>query len=103
MNEADFSLAAHINGKEEPDMLYVHGSVMVYSANAKIDISRSEPQGINPQILLLNITINENGPKKGVPKHFSYQEAVEGHQFNEVTVFVNDSDILLSSAVDYFG
>ena len=97
------NFSAHINGKEDPNMLYVHGSVMTYSANAKVLVRRKEPQGINPAILMLDLTIEEDGPMKGTPRHFAYQEEVEGHQFTQVHIIVNNGEDSKIEDVDFLG
>jgi hypothetical protein len=65
---------AMLNLKEQPETLYVHGSIMTYSANDRIEISIANPQGINSSILLLDLkVVTELGPMKGMPKPFNFE------------------------------
>lgn len=75
MSECNLALNANVNLKEQPHGLYVHGSVMVYSAETNITIEKEDVQGINPSILLLKLTITPNpGPTKSIPRHFSFEK-----------------------------
>jgi len=48
---------------------------MVFTEATEVAITRAEPQGINPQILVLRLTITEKaGPMKGTPRSFNYSE-----------------------------
>lgn len=75
MSKCNLALNANVNLKEQPNGLYVHGSVMVYTSETEVAIEKSEVQGINPDILLLKLTITQQpGSMKGIPRHFSYEE-----------------------------
>jgi hypothetical protein len=102
MSECNLALNANINGKEQPNKLYVHGSVMVYSANDQVVIKEANPQGINDRILLLNLDIIEvPGPMKGVCKPYVYEKEVNGQQYDQVTVMNGDESTTVD--VQYFG
>jgi hypothetical protein len=77
-----------MNLKESPQTLYVHGSIMTYHADDKISISKAEPQGINPSILVLDLKLIEgNGPMKGAPKAFNYENSQEiAKTYSQVTL-----------------
>ena len=61
--------------KELPNRLYVHGSVMVYSAETEVTIEKFGVLGFNPNILLFKLTITPKpGVMKGIPRHFVYEE-----------------------------
>jgi hypothetical protein len=94
MSECNIALSANINLKEQPNSLYAHGSVMVYSDASQVSIERTEPQGINPTILLLTLRISEgSGPMKGTPRSFSYSErGAHVSAFKEVTVQLPGGD-----------
>ena len=69
------SIAAIRNQSWNPPELHVHGSVWIYTEETEVSLDRAEPQGINPDILLLNLTIIEkNGPMKGTLRPFCYEE-----------------------------
>lgn len=71
----NLALNALVNIKEEPPHLYVHGSIMVYRADDKVEVVKAAPQGINPAILILDVKVIEgSGPMKGTPFHFAYEE-----------------------------
>lgn len=87
----DLAVSAHINGKEQPNKLYVHGSVLVYTMGTEVDVSEAIPQGINPQILILNVAIKHvDGPMKGTCRLFYFEKDVEGRQYDQVTINIQD-------------
>jgi hypothetical protein len=92
MSDNNFSLNAVANLKEQPNRLTVHGSVLVYTAETDVQIEKAEVQGINPNILLLNLIITKKeGPMKGVPLHFVYEEVGEGiSKYTQVQVTCNE-------------
>ena len=79
---------AIMNLKESPQTLYVHGSIMTYRSDDKISISKAEPQGINPSILVLDLKVIEGtGPMKGTPKAFNYENSEEiSKGYSQVTL-----------------
>ena len=44
MSNCNMALNANINQKEQPNGIYVHGSVMVYTAETDVSITRADPQ-----------------------------------------------------------
>ena len=94
MSDCNMALNASINKKEQPDGLYVHGSIMVYTGETEVSIAKTEPQGINPSILLLNLTVNEKpGPMKGIPRAFFYEEHGDSvNEYTQVQVVSNKGD-----------
>jgi hypothetical protein len=91
MQSCNMALNANVNLKEQPNGLYVHGSVMVYTEETEVTIEESVPQGINPSILLLTITITEKpGPMKGTPRHFNFEKRGPNvSQYSQVQVVTN--------------
>lgn len=91
MCDSKIKLNASINQKEQPNGIYVHGSVMVYTSETEVSISRAKPQGINKSILLLNLTVTKKpGPMKGIPREFSYEEhGDEVNSYKQVHVISN--------------
>jgi len=94
MTECNIALNANVNLKEQPNTLYVHGSIMVYTAETVVTIEEADLPGINPSILLLKITVAHNpGPMKGIPRHFSFEiEGNEVSQYTQVQVVSNQGD-----------
>ncbi len=94
MSNCNIALNASINLKEQPNGLYVHGSIMVYTSETKVYIAKAEPQGINPKVLLLNLTVNENpGPMKGIQRPFFYEEHGDVvNEYTQVQVVANIGD-----------
>ncbi|MEZ8274980.1 hypothetical protein AB4289_10045 [Vibrio cyclitrophicus] len=94
MSECNLALNANVNLKEQPNGLYVHGSVMVYTAETEVIIEEADVQGINPSILLLKLTITPNpGPMKGIPRHFSFEKnGLDVSQYTQVQVVSNQSE-----------
>ena len=87
---------AIMNLKENPPTLYVHGSIMVYREDDKVSITKAEPQGINPFILILDLkVINGTGPMKGIPRAFHYINSEEiAKTFKQVTIRYDDNSLL---------
>lgn len=55
--------------KKNPHTLIVSCEVLSYSANDKIILTEAQPQGINPTIFLVDVTIEKHqGPMKGTYK-----------------------------------
>jgi hypothetical protein len=104
MNQCNVALNANINQKEQPNSLYVHGSVMVYTAATEVHIEKAEPQGINPAILLLKLTVVERpGPMKGVARPFFYTERGDHvNSYQRVQLVSNLGDDCVVS-VEVFG
>jgi hypothetical protein len=100
----NISANANINLKEVPHTLYVHGSIMTYRADDKIEITKAEVQGINPTILVLELKlINGSGPMKGTPKHFNYNTSVEdANTYSQVTIRYADRAALTIN-IEIFG
>ena len=94
MSECNIALNASINQKEQPNVLYAHGSVIVYTAETEVEIKKAVPPGYNPAILLLNLTITPKpGPKKGTARAFLYEEAGDHvNQYTHVKVVSNQGD-----------
>jgi|GEM_PF-1702459 len=94
MSECNLALNANVNLKEQPNGLYVHGSVMVYTAETEVTIEEADVQGINPSILLLKLTITPNpGPMKGIPRHFSFEkQGADVSQYTQVQVVSNQGE-----------
>ena len=93
-NDCNLTLQATLNKKEQPNSLYVHGSVMVYTDETEVTIAKAVPQGINPEILLLELTvIKKHGPMKGVPREFHYEESGDQvNTYSQVQVISNQDD-----------
>lgn len=89
MSFCNVAVSAHINGKEQPNKLYVHGSVLVYTMATEVSVSEAVPQGINPHILILNVTVKHvDGPMKGTCRPFEFVKEVDGRQYDQVTINV---------------
>ena len=94
MSECNLAINATINKKEQPNGLYAHGSVMAYTNETEVSISKAESPGINPSILLLNLTVTPKpGMMKGVPRSFFYEE-IGDHvcNYKQVQVISNQGD-----------
>ena len=73
MNLIQNFFAVRVNGAKHP-VLHVHGTVMIYTPNPEIYLTKSDPQGVNPNILLLDLTIKEKiGGMKGVLHSACYE------------------------------
>ena len=94
MSECNLALNANVNLKEQPNGLYVHGSVMVYTAETEVTIEEADVQGVNPSILLLKLTITSNhGPMKGIPRHFFFEKkGPDVSQYTQVQVVSNQGE-----------
>jgi len=94
MSKCNLALNANVNLKEQPNGLYVHGSVMVYTAETDVTIEEANIPGINESILLLNLTITPNpGRMKGVPRHFSFEtHGPDASKYTQVQVVTNQGE-----------
>ncbi|MCM4155991.1 hypothetical protein [Gramella sp. AN32] len=95
---------AILNLKEQPETLYVHGSIMTYRADDIIEINVASPQGINPSILVLDLKVQPgNGPMKGTPKPFNLQLSEDSAKnFSQVTIRYSE-DASVTVNVEIFG
>ena len=83
----NLAVSAHINGKEQPNKLYVHGSALVYAAEAEVGIVEADPQGINSHVLILNVAIKNVGQlTSGACRSFCFVKEVEGRQYDQVSI-----------------
>jgi hypothetical protein len=100
----NLTINAILNRKEVPATLYVHGSVMVYTANSMVQLRESESPSINPTILILDLIITEEpGPMKGMPRHFSYSNSSEQvTNYKQVKIRPNQEDEI-NIDVELFG
>ncbi|WPD21083.1 MAG: hypothetical protein SD837_12835 [Candidatus Electrothrix scaldis] len=91
----NLTLRAQSNLKEQPNGLYVFGTVPVFTEETTVVLTRAEPQGKNPAILLLNLTVTEHpGPMKGIDKPVFYVErGKDVSKLRQVQVISNNGDI----------
>jgi hypothetical protein len=94
--------SAYRNREENPPALYVHGSVIVYTEGTTVTLSKADPQGFNPTILLLNLTIQAKpGPMKGVlrpvlfdirgPEVLTYRQVqIHSNNGTDVTIDIDE-------------
>ena len=94
MSNCNLAMNAIINEKEDPNRIYVHGSVMVYTEETTVSIARADPQGANSAVLLLSLIVTENsGPRKGISRAFFYEEQGLGvSSYAQVKVVSNEGD-----------
>ena len=103
MSFCNLAVSAHINGKEQPNRLYVHGSVLIFTAESEVLITEADPQGINPNILILNVSIKHaEGPMKGTCRPFDFTKEVDGRQYDQVTLNVENGQTT-TVVVSYLG
>ena len=70
---AKHGFSAFRNRDENPPALYVHGSVVVHTDGTTVKLTKADPQGINPTILLLDLDIQTKpGPMKGVARTIAF-------------------------------
>lgn len=94
MQELSAAFAAFINGKEQPNHIYVHGTVWTYTSETVVEVRRAEMQGLNEQVLILEVLIQPRpGPMKGTPRPVNYQEEVDGRQFQQVQIRFVGEDV----------
>lgn len=95
---------AILNLKEQPQTLYVHGSIMTYRSDDRIEISVATPQGINPSILVLDLkVVSGSGPMKGTPKPFNFELSDStAKSYSQVTIRYSE-DASITVNVEVFG
>jgi hypothetical protein len=103
VQELNFAVAAQINGKEIPNKLYVHGSVLVYTEFDKVEVREAESPSINPRLLLLDVVVKRvQAPMKGRTAPFLFEKEVDGREVDQVTVRFED-DTSTTVTVSYLG
>lgn len=82
-----------LNMKELPAKLTVNGTITTYRVDDKIKIVKAYQQGINPQILILELKFSEGkGPMKGTDKSFSYENhEVDVKNYQQVTLLYGEN------------
>lgn len=95
---------AILNLKEQPQTLYVHGSILTHRSDDRIEISIAHPQGINPSILVLDLKIiSGSGTMKGTPKHFNFELSdSSARSYSQVTIRYSE-DASITVNVEVFG
>lgn len=81
-----------------PPRLHVTGEVETPSAHKVPRLARAIPQGINPSILILNLTVVETGetaPEVVAFRRVHYQETVEPGKFKQVQINCDGNVIAL--------
>ena len=75
-------------GQDGQSKIHVYGDADVFTDGSILVVSRADPQGYNPHILLLNIHVIEvPGPKKGTRRAFEYVEyGMHVHEYHGVQV-----------------
>jgi hypothetical protein len=72
-----------------PVRLQATGEVKTPSAHQVPKLARAVPQGINPKILILNLTVEETGKGGAEAEDFrraDYEEECKAEQFTEVQI-----------------
>jgi hypothetical protein len=91
MSTLNVAVSAQINGKEQPNKLYVHGSVLVYTQVDEVEVREADTQGINVQIHIIEVKVHrKDAPMKGQVVPFLYEKEVDGRQYDQVTVRFDD-------------
>lgn len=100
----NITVNAILNLKEQPETLYVHGSIMTYRSDDIVEIIVASSPGINPSILVLDLKVQPgNGPMKGTPKAFNYQlQDDSAMNFSQVTIRYSD-EAAVTVNVEIFG
>lgn len=95
---------AILNLKEQPAILYVHGSIMTYRADDLVELSVATPQGIIPSILLLDLVVKSgSGPMKGTPKPFKFELSNDSAKnYSQVTIRYSE-DASVTVNIEVFG
>lgn len=92
---------AVILGRETPT-LFVNGLVLTSHEDDQITVERAEPQGINPDILILNLKVKQGGTSgRGVIKPFTYQESTTT-KYHQVTMNYRNESVTVDVHTLYF-
>jgi hypothetical protein len=95
--------------KEMPDFvgrnyrLTVSGEVEIVGTGTTAKLTKHQPQGINPAILLLDLDINSPGGIQGQIARFvkvTYEEKTSGNQYTEVDILF-EGNIIARLKVDH--
>ncbi|SEB22151.1 hypothetical protein [Pedobacter hartonius] len=91
----NLTVNALLNLKEEPASLTIHGSVMTPHSRDTASIEVAESQGINAEILLVELLVNEvPGPMKMTAKPFSKTLTEEVSEYKQIQVLYAENESL---------
>ncbi|WP_445737037.1 hypothetical protein [Mariniflexile sp.] len=101
---AMITVNANYNLKELPQSLYVNGTVLTYRPDDIISIKEAVIQGLNEDILILELKIKEGmGPMKGTDKTFSFKKKKTADKsYKQVTIIHGDNESITVN-VDFLG
>ncbi len=87
---------AFFNMKEVPATLNANGSITTYRPDDKLELVEAESQGINEQILVLELKFKEGmAPMKGTNKPFSYKtHKVNSKDYKQVTLQYGNAETI---------
>lgn len=90
MSDHMASLKAEIDNHGTKPLLKVSGAVMVYTSDYVITVEEAVPQGIVPEELILEVTVEQRpSPMKGVMRPFSYSRAIGEVRYQSVRARFN--------------
>lgn len=94
MNQCNLALNASVNTKQQPNAIIAHGSVIVFTDETEVSITRADPQGMVSTTLLLRLEVTPHpGPMKGTPRAFHYEESGDHvSEYTHVQVTSNHGD-----------
>ena len=91
MSQSERDLVAILNEKAQPNTLDVSGTVEVYSQADKVSVEEAEPQGFNPNVLIIDVRVQrEGGPMKGTMRAYSYRKTGGVSRYTHVTARYED-------------
>lgn len=91
---------ANLNLKEQPNKLAVTGSIITYNDKDTVKLELAIPQGIIGSTLLLNVVVTEvEGPKKGTPKPFYYEQSENASTYNKVQLAHKEGDTTIDVSI----
>lgn len=99
MSDINFSAVKVFNDDGVDAKLQVKGSVLVFTEDTEVSVSKSEVQGLNPNILLLELKITPKpGPMKGIYRDFVFEiDGDEAMAFTHVQIV---GDAVVSNTVE---
>ena len=84
---------AHYNLKEVPQKLYINGTITTDRPDDKLSLKKAIPQGINGNILILELKIIEGiAPMKGTFKPFHKKLKKGNKMYDQVSIHYGNNE-----------
>lgn len=81
-------------------VLQVRGNVTIYANEKSVEIA-DLPDGLNPTIAMMSVTVTEDpGPMKGTPRPFVHERVVEPGKYRQVQINPDEDNGITLNILD---